>query len=69
MAKAKAKSTPTDPVLAELIAIKRLIVFALLKSGLSQEQVAGALGTSQPQVSRMFPGGIGKRTQDTTQNE
>jgi predicted transcriptional regulator len=66
---AKAKPTPTDPVLVELMAIKRLIVFALLRSGVSQEQVARALGTSQPQVSRMFPDGIGKRAQDTTEAE
>ena len=59
---AKSRPTPTDPVLTELIAIKRLIVFALLRSGASQDRVAAALGTSQPQVSRMFPGGIGKIT-------
>jgi predicted transcriptional regulator len=47
-------SNSGDPVLAELTSIKRLLVFALLKSGASQEQVAGALGVDQSAVSRMF---------------
>jgi len=47
-------SDNNDPVLAELTSIKRLLVFALLKSGSSQEQVAGALGVDQSAVSRMF---------------
>jgi predicted XRE-type DNA-binding protein len=54
------KPTPVDPVLSELVAIKRLLVFALLKAGASQKQIASALGVDQSQVSRMFPGGIGK---------
>lgn len=45
-----------DPVIAELVAIKRLLAFTLLTSGASQIEVAGALGISQSQVSRMFPG-------------
>ena len=63
---AKSKATQTDdPVLAELATIKRLMVFALLRSEASQEDVATPLGLSQSQVSRMFPGGIGKRAKDT----
>ncbi len=62
---AKPNATPTDPVLAELVAIKRLMMFALLRSGASQEHVATALGLSQSQVSRMFPGGIGKSARGT----
>lgn len=54
----QSKGSPTDPILAELMAIKRLLVFALLKSGASQAQVAAALGLSQSQVSRMFPAGL-----------
>lgn len=57
-----AKSSKTDsvePVLAELLSIKRLLVFALLKSGASQAQVAGALGLTQSRVSRMFPTALG----------
>lgn len=48
--------TSGDPVLAELTSIKRLLVFALLQQGMSQDQVAGALGIDQSVVSRMFPG-------------
>lgn len=62
---AKSKATLNDPILAELAAIKRLMVFALLRSGASQEDVATPLGMSQSQVSRMFPGGMGKRARDT----
>jgi predicted XRE-type DNA-binding protein len=51
---------PVDSTLAELIAIKRLLVFALLRSGANQKQIATALGVDQSHVSRMFPGGIGK---------
>jgi predicted transcriptional regulator len=60
-------SNASDPVLAEMISIRRLLVFALLKSGASQDQVASALGVDQSGVSRMFSapkkvkGGRGKR--------
>jgi len=47
-------SATSDPILSELISIKRLLVFALLQSGASQAQVAGALGVDQSVVSRMF---------------
>lgn len=66
---AKSKTTLTDPVLAELAAIKRLMVLGMLRSGASQRDVAAALGVNQSQVSRMFPGGIGKRTRDTMKGE
>ncbi len=45
----------TDQRLNELIAIKKLLVLALLKSGLTQTQVAGALNVDRSQISRMFP--------------
>lgn len=61
---AKAKNGSADPVLSELVAIKRLLAFALLRSGASQKQVAAALGVDQSQVSRMFPGGIGAVSHD-----
>lgn len=51
--------TSVDPVLDELVAIKRLMVLTLLKGGASQKQIASALCVDQSQVSRMFPGGIG----------
>lgn len=50
----KAGTTTVDPVLAELISIKRLLVFSLLHSGANQKQVAAALGVDQSQVSRML---------------
>jgi len=52
---AAAKRTADDPVLAELIAIKRLLIFALMKNGASQGEVAEALGVNQSTISRMFP--------------
>ena len=60
---AKANPTPTDPILDELTAIKHLIVFALRKSGVTQDDIAVVLDTSQAQVSRTFrfPGGGVKR--------
>ena len=62
---AKPKATLTDPVLAELVAIKRLMMFVLLRSGATQRDVASAVGVDQSQVSRMFPGGIGKSARDS----
>lgn len=47
-------STGQDPLLMELTDIKRLLVFFLLKSGVSQTEIANALDISQPTVSRMF---------------
>ena len=39
----------------EMTAIRRLLVFALIKSGASQDEVAAALGVSQSSISKMFP--------------
>ena len=50
-------TAPVDPILAELVRIKRLLVFALLKSGSSQTEAAAALGVAQSQISKMFPSG------------
>lgn len=47
----------TDPALKELIAIRKLLVLALLRSGLTQAQVAGALDVDRSVISRMFPKG------------
>ena len=52
-------------VLKELEDIKKLLMLALLRGGVSQGDIAKALGVSQPTISRMFPGKIGvaaKRT-------
>jgi predicted XRE-type DNA-binding protein len=63
---ANSRDERIDPILEELIAVKRLLVFALLRSGASQKQVATALGVDQSQVSRMFPGGIGTTAKNVT---
>ena len=45
-------------MMEELVAIKRLLIFALLQQpGVTQGQIATALGTSQAQISRMLSGG------------
>jgi len=46
--------------LEELIAIRRLLIFGLLKLGATQKEVAAALGVAQSTVSKMFPGGLPK---------
>ena len=46
-----------DPVLAELQMIRKLLVAALLRTEITQGQLGGLLGLSQPQVSEMFPKG------------
>jgi len=43
-----------DPIVDELVAIKKLLIKALMHNGISQEAVADALGTNQSTVSRMF---------------
>jgi predicted XRE-type DNA-binding protein len=48
----------TDQSLKELIAIRKLLVLALLNSGLTQTQVAGALDLDRSMISRMFPKGV-----------
>jgi predicted transcriptional regulator len=47
----------TDQAIKELVAIRKLLVLALLRSGLSQNQVAGALDIDRSAISRMFPKG------------
>jgi len=43
-----------DPIVDELVAIKKLLIKALMQNGMSQDTVADALGTNQSTVSRMF---------------
>jgi hypothetical protein len=47
--------------LAELVSIKRLLTFGLLKFGATQREVALALGVAQSTISKMFPGGLPKQ--------
>ena len=56
----KQNETARDPIVSELSEIKRLLVFALARSGASQDEIAEALGVSQSSVSRMFPSGLGR---------
>ena len=46
-----------DPKLAELETIRKLLVLALLRTGISQAQMGAILGIHQTQVGRMFPTG------------
>lgn len=45
-------------VATELEGIKKLLIFALLRNGSSQRDVAKALGVNQSTISRMFPKGL-----------
>ena len=47
----------TDPIVSELTMIRKLLVLALLRSGITQGQLGGVLGLDQSEVSRMFPKG------------
>lgn len=42
---------------SELADIKKLMVIGLIRSGLSQSQIASALGVHRTSLSRMFPKG------------
>ena len=46
-----------DKQLQELVSIRKLLVLGLLRSGLTQKQVAAALDMDRSQVSRMYPAG------------
>lgn len=41
----------------ELIAIKKLLVLALVDSGMNHNKIAGALGIDRTGVGRLFPKG------------
>lgn len=56
---AKSKSRPADPVVAELLAIKQLLILGLMRDGVTQRQVAAALGLHESQLSRTLPKGLG----------
>ena len=48
----------TDPILDELVLIKKLLVLKLLTEGLTQSQIATVLGVDQSVISRMVPSRI-----------
>lgn len=52
------KHKQTDPVLSELVAIKQLLVIALLRGGMQQSQIASAIGVANATLSRAFPKGL-----------
>jgi DNA-binding NarL/FixJ family response regulator len=55
---AKNKDQEDDPqqvVVDELKDIKGLLVLLLLKSGATQGEIAKALGTTQPTISKTYP--------------
>jgi Trp operon repressor len=55
----------SDETTKELVTIRKLLVLALLNSGLTQEELGAALGVHGTTIGRMFPKGslkgIGKR--------
>lgn len=50
-------SGKTDEHLRELATIRKLMVLALLRSGMTQAQIGAALGVHRTQIGRMFPAG------------
>ena len=51
--------------LEELVTIRKLLVLALLRSGMTQAELGAALGVHRTQIGRMFPKGaladVGKK--------
>lgn len=45
----------SDELTSEVASVKRLLILLLMKLGTSQQEIAKALGVSQPSVSRMMP--------------
>jgi hypothetical protein len=43
--------------LNELVTIRKLLVLALLRSGMTQAELGAALGMDRTQIGRMFPKG------------
>ena len=58
---AKNKNPAAEPIFEELVAIKKLLALAMLRNGSNQDDIALALGVSQGTVSKMFPGGVGRK--------
>jgi hypothetical protein len=46
-----------DEHLKELVTIRKLLVLALHRSGMTQAQLGAALGVHRTQIGRMFPPG------------
>jgi hypothetical protein len=54
-----------DETTKELVTIRKLLILALLNSGLTQDEIGAALGVHGTTIGRMFPKGglkgIGKK--------
>lgn len=48
----------SDVEVDELAELKKLMVLGLIRAGLTQNQVAGALGIHRTSLARMFPTGV-----------
>lgn len=53
-------SEPYAELIAEMKAVKMLLILQLLKSGATQSQIATMLGVSDATMSRMLPKGLAK---------
>jgi|Hof3ISUMetaT_23_FD_contig_21_388653_length_430_multi_4_in_0_out_0_1 hypothetical protein len=52
--------TAKDPLLEEMVAIKKLLMLQLLAAGYKQKHLAATLGVSEGTLSGMLPKGIRK---------
>lgn len=57
---------PLMTIAEEVSLVRKLAMFALLNSGVSQERLAGALGVSQATVSRLIGGAATKEGRRAT---
>lgn len=55
MAKKQKNNDTQSPIEKELVAIKRLLMLFLIKTGASQDDLAWALEKDQADISRMMP--------------
>lgn len=70
-------SANRDDDLKELITIRKLLILALLRSGMTQGQLGAALGVHRTVIGKMFPTGAlaelskktGKKQPDATTAE
>jgi len=52
---ARKPSSSEDSVVKELVAIKKLLILALMKGGATQSEIGKTLGIDRSHVSRMVP--------------
>ena len=62
MARGKRKRLVSgDPVVQELVDLKRLLIFQLMVAGVQQSQIAAALQVDAATISRLVPAGLAKK--------